>query len=139
MTHSPSELENRFQKFKSTALALKGMTHRMANNYAERCESDLFRLLNSFTLSLLEWCDQVGLFVDEKSLSVHDTGTVDGQFKAFIELAHVVHNSGSIRPEILTQRSETSLKQVITDHYLNCYDLIIMLGGKIPEATEVET
>lgn len=139
MTHSRSELENRFLRFKSTTQALKGMTHRMANNYAERCESDLFRLLNSFTLSLLEWCDQVGLIVDEKSLSVHDTGTVDGQFQAFIELAGVVHNSGSIRPEILTQRSESSLRQVITDHYLNCYDLIIILGGEVPKAIEVES
>lgn len=139
MTDTQSDLRNRFLRLKSTTQTLKGMTHRMANNYAERCESDLFRLLNSFTLSLLEWCDQVGLIVDEKSLSVHDTGSVEGQFQAFVELANVVHNSGSIRPEILTQRSETSLKQVITDHYLNCYDLIIMLGGEVPEHTEVES
>lgn len=136
MTDKFDKLKHRFNKFQAISAQARAMNERFAEQYVHRCESDIARVLNSFILSMLEWADKAGHSIDDKPLSDLDDNTLAGRFEVFKVVAVEAYGSPSIHLQLLMTRCETSLTQLLTDYFLNCYDMIMMLGGKEEDLEE---
>lgn len=132
------DLDLKFKRFQDISRQAQGLSNRQSKSYVQRCDDDLCRLLNSYSLSFMDWSEHDQVNLDEKALAKLDNGTLEGKYSAFKFMINMISESKStnLPLTLLCERSENTIISLLTSYFLNCYDLIIMMGGQMQETPE---
>lgn len=128
MSDQSQSLDSKFDKFQCIVTKAKACRSGKIDRFVQRCEVDLHRLMNSFALTLMETCDAEGVILDEKALAQAGQNTLDDQFSTYKMLMQQVQDSDAVHVKSFLARFEATLCQLLTVHFLTCYDLVEMVA-----------